>query len=258
MLLVPWRVRHRALRLLKDALRRYGYRIEKMPLTLIKHPRVQLQIHLEHVVTRYLYQQRPGDFFFIQIGAHDGVTSDPISQLVRRYAWNGLLVEPQAGAFQQLRANYADQQQLQFVNAAIAEDDVEKILYKIREGVSGLPEWYEQIASFERDVILSHRQSIPDIEDLIETETVKCLSFASLIEQYNVNHIDMLVIDAEGYDYKILKMLDLQRCKPAIIYYEYKHLGMQEQNEAMDYLVSYGYKISISGANVIACAAEYE
>ncbi len=34
------------------------------------------------------------DLHFIQIGANDGVTNDPIHDLVKSYHWKGVLVEP--------------------------------------------------------------------------------------------------------------------------------------------------------------------
>lgn len=35
------------------------------------------------------------DFSFIQVGANDGYTNDPIYKYVRLYDWTGVLVEPQ-------------------------------------------------------------------------------------------------------------------------------------------------------------------
>ena len=48
------------------------------------------------------------NLFFLQIGANDGVSDDPINALVRKYNWSGILVEPGSEAFIDLQNNYKD------------------------------------------------------------------------------------------------------------------------------------------------------
>jgi hypothetical protein len=48
-----------------------------------------------------LSAERPNSFF-VQIGANNGLTDDPIRQFVTKYHWHGVLVEPQPQVFQQL------------------------------------------------------------------------------------------------------------------------------------------------------------
>ena len=45
-------------------------------------------------------------FFFLQIGAFDGESRDPLFQAVRKYGLNGVLVEPQKPTFERLCENY--------------------------------------------------------------------------------------------------------------------------------------------------------
>src|SRR5271165_1303468 len=52
------------------------------------------------------FNSRTENFFFVQIGAYDGYDCDPIQKFIRRYGWNGILVEPQPDAFEKLRQNY--------------------------------------------------------------------------------------------------------------------------------------------------------
>jgi len=67
---------------------------------------------LDYILDRYLVENRPDDFFFIQVGAYDGVTGDPICGYIRRYGWRGILLEPQRDVFLLLQKNYRDQPQL--------------------------------------------------------------------------------------------------------------------------------------------------
>ena len=67
--------------------------------------------------------RRQDSIFFVQIGAHDGRTLDPISPYVREFGWKGLLIEPQPNVFAQLQVNYADRPDLILENVAIGEKE---------------------------------------------------------------------------------------------------------------------------------------
>ena len=41
------------------------------------------------------YSRETPDFFVLEIGAFDGVLSDPIYKWIKKYKWHGILVEPQ-------------------------------------------------------------------------------------------------------------------------------------------------------------------
>ena len=86
------------------------------------------------------------DFFFVQIGAFDGVTADPIYELVQSRNWRGVLVEPQIEAFERLQENYAGQDGLQFFNVAICDHDGEIDLFTRPDGMV-------QAASLERHLM---------------------------------------------------------------------------------------------------------
>jgi hypothetical protein len=69
------------------------------------------------------------DIFFVQIGAHDGHSYDPIGPYVRKFQWRGLLIEPQPAVFAKLKEHYAGQSNLIFENVAIAEQEGSLTLY---------------------------------------------------------------------------------------------------------------------------------
>jgi FkbM family methyltransferase len=215
----------------------------------------------EEILTRFFSHSNSTDFSFVQIGAYDGLTNDPIYPFVKHYHWKGILIEPQWEAYQRLKENYRDQKHLIFLNIAIAEQDGFQDFYRIRDGVSGLPDWSKQIASFRLDVITKHKdgvpeygitETIPNIEDLIEVERVKCITFNSLLDRYRLQQIDLLLIDTEGYDYNIIKGIDFKRIKPSIIYYEHMHLSKEDREECAQYLKKIGYEVIVDYADTIA------
>src|SRR5262249_56046547 len=71
---------------------------------------------LRAVVTRVVHPR----FFFVNIGANDGVSNDPIYPFLREYGWSGIVVEPLAPMLEELRRNYHDIPGIVFEQAAIA------------------------------------------------------------------------------------------------------------------------------------------
>lgn len=97
------------------------------------------------------------DFFFVQIGANDGLRNDPIHHYVRKYGWKGILVEPQSKVFSSLVKNYEGHSGLIFENVAIGEEDGEIELFTI--DAEEAQEWHNLIATVRPEVgILKDQQ----------------------------------------------------------------------------------------------------
>ena len=47
------------------------------------------------------------DCVFIQVGAYDGVSTDPLRKYIGRCGWRGVMLEPQPGPAGRLRDLYA-------------------------------------------------------------------------------------------------------------------------------------------------------
>lgn len=124
------------------------------------------------------------DFYFVQIGAHNGVTSDPFQRFVAEGVWNCILVEPQASSFEILKTIYCDRDKVQCIHAAIGPHDGFLSFFKVRSGIDGLPYWSDQLMSTSRDVIISHADRIPNIQELIETVELPCRTLQSVLSEH--------------------------------------------------------------------------
>ena len=49
---------------------------------------------------------------------------------------------------------------------------------------------------------------------------VPCLTFDSLVSKHGVTAVDLVQMDTEGYDFEIVKLIDLDRLRPRLIMYE--------------------------------------
>lgn len=73
-------------------------------------------------------------------------------------------------------------------------------------------------------------------------EEVPCINLMDLIFKNNLEGIDYLQIDAEGFDVQILKMIDFKAVSPKLIRFEYVNLTKIELVEAKDILEDYNLK----------------
>ena len=181
-------------------------------------------------------QRAVDDFWFIQVGACDGVTDDLIRERVKRHRWRGILIEPQRHEFERLKQNYAaEADRLIFENVAVADQRGERVLYKVS---------HDRIqADMQRG--LASFFPLKGIHDpaMIATEIVRCATFDDILNRHAIQRVDLLQIDVEGYDYEVLKLANLDRFKPRLIRYEHKHLSFQDAADCRAYLRRNGYSI---------------
>ena len=177
---------------------------------------------------------------------------DPIHFLVRKYGWCGVLLEPDPQLFKRLKENYSGVHGPILVNAALSPINGKTTFYRVRMDEK-MPNWCALLGSFRRDVILSNKNDVPEIETHIVEDTIESISFHSLVARYKPPRIDLIVIDTEGYDLEILRQLDLIRFRPDLIVYEHKHLNERERTIAADLLIANGYSVqSTAWANTVA------
>jgi len=173
----------------------------------------------------------------LQIGANDGISADPLREVLLAHDLSGLLVEPLPEMFAALLSNYANRPNLRFENAAIGMHDGGTPFYRLRPGTPAPRYWYD-IAGFDRSLLLSH--GIPAAA--IETIIVPTLTMTGLLAKHALPHVDLLQVDTEGHDGVIVRSALAAGLRPAIINYESCHLTCGEQVDLKRLLVEYGYR----------------
>ena len=198
------------------------------------------------------YKNLHADFFFVQIGANDGVSYDPIDELVTKEKVKGIVIEPVKDIFEKLKRNYERNPQVSPLNVAIHKDQKEMIIYRVDPNNKEYPEWTKGTPSFNK---AHHELSFIEEKDLVE-EMVKCISFSDLIEQYKIDKIDLLQIDTEGYDAEIIKMIDFEKINPTIISFEHGIrqgiMTLQQFQQCQEILLKNNYNIIILEYDAIA------
>ena len=99
---------------------------------------------------------------------------------------------------------------------------------------------------------MKHFSVVPDLDSLIRSEEVRCMTFATLFKETGIHGIDLLKIDAEGYHAEILRLFDIPSHKPAIIIIKDKHVSVADHRQSLGTLVDLGHKFVISGEKALA------
>ena len=126
---------------------------------------------------------------FIQVGANDGLTNDAIREFAVWYKWPGICIEPMPWLYQKLKRNYKHVKNVNCVNAVLGQGDALELFFIVRDRVGEFPYWADQIASFDREHLLNHFQRVALDPTLVESISIKTVSFESLFERFGYDQV---------------------------------------------------------------------
>ena len=215
----------------------FGYRFERLRDT------VEAPIDILDLLLTKISAERT-DFFFVQIGANDGVTDDPIRQLVTKYHWHGVLVEPQPQVFRQLLKNYGREKQLVFENSAIADQDgvVRLFVADHQDETANLTVF----ASLKKEELISglDNPKAAGVKVQVQEIELPALSVQTLLAKHRITKIDLLLTDVQGYDREIVEQFLVCGVKPTIIHFEHSHMTRPALDALYRELVKHGYRFT--------------
>jgi FkbM family methyltransferase len=182
------------------------------------------------------------DAHFLQIGANDGFIGDPLCPLLQRSEthWRGVLVEPVAHLFAQLEQRHGNNQTLRLEQAAIGESDGTTVIHRLATAPTDSI-WLDQIPSLDPALLQQNAEQFGQAGGAVVREEVQCYTVATLLGRHMMTRLDLLVIDAEGMDWRILRQFDLRSLAPKLILYEHQHLSAEERDEAHQFLAHFNY-----------------
>lgn len=209
--------------------------------------------------------------FVIQVGANDGITHDPIHKFIKRDGWNGLLLEPQPFVFRnKLFPLYLKSQAIALENVALGEKlrlmDMYKLSFTNDRWATGLstfhlPSLEKKITNGEIDRLAKkHGVKLPAKKsDYIHHLKVEVKTFDFLMEKYGIKKVDVLQVDAEGFDFEIIKLFDISKNEAKVIVFEYSHINESEfAEEVVPYFEKNGFQIKKCKADAIAVSNNFQ
>jgi FkbM family methyltransferase len=243
-------------RFLKDYLRRFpvvfrvlkrGYRLFFPPQPL--KTRKRLQERIENCLSRH------AGVFFVQVGSNDGRQGDPLHDLIVAHKdWRGIFIEPVPFVFERLKRNYGRAPRFVFENVAVGSQRGVAKFYYVSEKARGelgdaLPYWYDQLGSFDRGHIVRHSGKL--VPYIVEEE-LQCVPLRDILDRNAVEAVDLLHVDAEGFDYGVIAQVPFERWKPSLILFEHQHLSVEERRACRSLLKRQGYRLREFGGDTLA------
>ncbi len=192
--------------------------------------------------------------FFFQIGANDGIKDDPIHNFVKSNQWKGILVEPLPDTFSMLQKNYSEvHDRLIFENVAVSNIAGELPFYIVKNAEHLNYHFdFTAFSSFNKEVLTRNFRNYPEIIKHIEEIKIRTTTVKELLVKHAVSHVDLLLIDTEGYDFEILKTIDFNNFRPDLLIFEVSNLNRKDFNESIEMLKSNDYKLYINHIDCIA------
>lgn len=178
-----------------------------------------------------------GKLHVLQVGANDGKEGDPVRDLFHRYSSQTILVEPIPGIIERLKENYCNHKGALIIeNCAISNTSDVFELWCLKSQYWG--EYVERvgrhptaIASF--DIIpltekISDRMGVAKdtAKEMLEVLCCPAMTLDTLLKKHNWKRLDVLQIDAEGYDFEVVRSLG--RFRPRIINFESFNLSKED------------------------------
>ena len=158
--------------------------------------------------------------YLVQIGANDGERFDELNRFIKEFKPKSVLVEPIDNYYQDLKKNYQNFDNVYCENSAIsAEEHINEIYTVEKKNISKYSDHIQGINSFNKNHLIKHGVKPKHIVKTI----IKSISIKDLLEKYNINNLDLLFIDAEGYDANIVYDFLKNSDQEPIIIFEFIH-----------------------------------
>lgn len=182
-----------------------------------QYPTPFLDYYSQHGQDKYLIEEifkNKRNGIFLEIGAHDGISFSNTYYLEKYLNWNGICVEPIPELFEQLQINRECVCENICIDVAEGKKTFLRCFGYITEMYSGIEEYYDPRHLLR---ITNEIESFSGKKTVIE---VDCTSINRLLEKYEITQIDLLSLDIEGGEEKILRSIDFNRIKIHVILVE--------------------------------------
>lgn len=205
-----------------------------------------------HRLTEFLSDPK-----FLQIGAADGKLAENLHDTFMQSDWRAVMLEPLPDMFEKLRETYASKPKFRLVNAALAPYDGFANIRRIPpESVRDDELWAHGISSMDGTRSSFTEGPVPpgvavELTSRSRLERVVTMTFETLRRQTDLDRIDYLQIDTEGYDLIALRQIDLVRYRPFLINCEIFNLSLSDRAEVFGHLQRHGYSLTISEWDVM-------
>ena len=149
-----------------------------------------------------------------------------------------LLVEPVPHNVVEIKKNLNNLEGITIEQVALSDKNETRNFYFVKNtSIHKLKKhWSSGIGSFNKQHLLDHKSKRFKIEEEdIDKISIEAIRFKVLVDKYNINQIDKLLVDVEGSEFIILNDIDLNSINIKKIIFEYKHFdGYQTTGKKLE------------------------
>jgi len=171
--------------------------------------------------------------FYIDIGAHDGITFNNTLFFQNNHNWNGINIEPNLNVYNKLIKNRPNDIN---INCAICNNNG-NMEFIVNTGYT------EMLSGLKNNYDIRHENRLKkEIEDfggdskIIEVTTKK---LENICDDYNINNINYISIDVEGAEFEVIKSINFEKIFIDVISFECNF--EDKSQEIIEYLKSKNY-----------------
>ena len=175
-------------------------------------------------------------FGLVVLGAHIGIhIKGEIEKILPEKI---LLVEPVPHNVVEIKKNLNNLKGIIIEQVALSDKNETRNFYFVKNtSIHKLKKhWSSGIGSFNKKHLLDHKSKRFKIEEEdIDKISIEAIRFKDLVDKYNINQIDKLLVDVEGSEFAILNDIDLNSINIKKIIFEYKHFdGYQTTGKKLE------------------------
>lgn len=169
--------------------------------------------------------------FFLDIGAHDGITFSNTYFLEKERGWGGICIEPIPDVFDKLNQNRRSIN----VNSCITQKSgvvTFRRVYGYNEMLSGI------LDLMDKDHVEQIENYSTQTGDIYKDILIESKNINEILKEFKVKKIDFLSIDTEGAEYEIIKTIDFDKVNITFLSIENNNASTRIKN----LLIGKGYK----------------
>ena len=239
-------------KIIKKIMGLFGYKlVEKDYIKNMRSQSSNSALNIKNLLKNYCNQNKLRTL--LQIGANDGKRFDELNYFIKKYKIKSVLVEPINKYFNELKNNYLNCEFVKIENSAVSVDNEISYLFVVNEKyINRYDEHIKGINSFEIKHLIKHGVK----KNHIERKKINSLSISDLINKHDINELDLLYVDTEGYDGKIVyEFIKSSKLKPIIIF-EYIHIENKFFDKLINLLNTEKFKFFAINENLICYPPE--
>ena len=165
--------------------------------------------------------------FFIELGANNGLLQSNTALLEFKKHWTGILIEPCRSAYEECVKNRPNS--ICYHGACVSNTYTKPVVH----GNFETPNLMSCVNGLRGKAMLNK----PEDYSNTSLVAVKAYKLDDILLANNIEHIDFLSLDVEGYEFNVLKGLNIRRNRPVFILieiynYDYENITkwMKENN----------------------------